>query len=158
MLVFVKHIRARIETYVDFGRQMQDYLTQEKKSHPELASFLDEMHSLAGGFDKYYEKRQTEIRTLQYVADLTEKFRRELLSYEGDDALSQCKVITSAIVVVGGNQDELVGECRMAAKILRQRAGLAMAIDPATGPIAREIRRRTQEILRNPASYEAPRH
>ena len=158
VLVFVEHIRGRIETYVDFGHRMRDYLAQEKKAHPELERFVGEMETLAGAFDDYYQKRRMEIKTPQYVADLTEKFRRELMSYEGDDALAQCKAITGAIVVVGGNQDELVGECRMAAKILRQRAGLAMAIDPATAPIAREIRRRTQEILRNPASYEAPRH
>ena len=59
---------------------------------------------------------------------------------------------------VGGNQDELVGECRMAVKMLRQRAGLAMAVDPRTAPVAREIRRRTHEVMRNPATYEAPRH
>jgi hypothetical protein len=158
VVVFVKHIRARVETYVDFGHQIRDYLAQEKKTRPELAQFLDEMDTLAGAFDDRYEKRRAEIKTPQYVVDLTEKFRREVLSYQGDDALAKCKAITAAIVVVGGNQDELVGECRMAAKILRQRAGLAMAIDPSTAPVARELRRRTQDILRNPASYEAPRH
>ena len=41
---------------------------------------------------------------------------------------------------------------------VRQRAGLAMAIQPAAAEIAREIRNRTQKALRNPTSYEAPRH
>ena len=74
------------------------------------------------------------------------------------EAFKRCKEFTAAIVEIGGNQDELVGECRVAVKNLRQRAGLAMAVDPRVAPIAREIRRRTQEVLRNPASYEAPRH
>ena len=60
--------------------------------------------------------------------------------------------------MVGGNQDELVGECRSAVKILRQRAGLAMATNPAAAEIAKEIRDRTQKVLRNATSYEAPRH
>jgi hypothetical protein len=81
-----------------------------------------------------------------------------LLDYEGDDALDKCKAITGAIVEVGGNQDELVGECRVAVKNLRQRAGLGMAFDPRTAPVANEIRRRTQEALRNATSYESPRH
>ena len=51
-----------------------------------------------------------------------------------------------------------MGECRRAVKVLRQRAGLAMATDPAAAEIAREIRDRTQKVLRNAASYEAPRH
>ena len=59
---------------------------------------------------------------------------------------------------VGGNQDELVGECRMHVKVLRQRAGMAMATNPAAAEVAKEIRDRTQKILRNALSYEHPRH
>ena len=158
VLVFVKHIRGRIEEYVDFGHQLLDYLDEQKGAHPELADFIADMETSARAIDEYYRQRREEIRTPQYVADLTDKFRRELLDYQGDDALGKCKEITGAIVTVGGNQDELVGECRMVVKVIRQRAGLAMAVDPRTAELAREIRRRTQQILRNPASYEAPRH
>jgi hypothetical protein len=158
VVVFVKHIRGRIEEYVAFGREISAYAQAEKKSHPELADFLDEMDRLAKAIQTNYDKRKESIKTPQYVIDLTERFRRELLDYEGDDALARCNQITEAIVVVGGNQDELVGESRMAVKVLRQRAGLAMAVNPATAEIAKEIRRRTQQILRNAASYESPRH
>jgi len=41
---------------------------------------------------------------------------------------------------------------------VRQKAALAMVLDPRTAPVAKEIRRRTQAMLRNPTSYEAPRH
>ena len=40
----------------------------------------------------------------------------------------------------------------------RKDPGLAMAVDPRTAEIAKEIRTRTQKVLRNAASYEAPRH
>jgi hypothetical protein len=89
---------------------------------------------------------------------LVDDFRKNLVGYEGPDALERVKKITGAIVDIGGNQDELVGECRVAVKILRQQAGLAMAADPRAADIAKEIRRRTQAILRAPAGYEAPRH
>jgi predicted secreted Zn-dependent protease len=46
----------------------------------------------------------------------------------------------------------------MVVKILRQRAALAMAADPRVASVAKEVRRRTQQMLRNPTSYEAPRH
>ena len=156
--VFVRHIRSRIDRYVDFGHEILEYLDQQDKAHPELADFLTEMTDLTRMIDEQFDARAEKIKTPQYVEDLAEKFRATLLDYEGEDALAKCKEITSAIVVVGGNQDELVGECRMAVKILRQRAGLAMAADPRVTEIAQEIRRRTQEALRNPASYEAPRH
>ncbi len=158
VLAFVKHIRGRIEDYVEFGRELLGYLDEQKQSHPELMDFITEMETLTRAIDQRYRQRREKIKTPQYVAELTEKFRRELLHYEGDDALDKCKEITGAIVVIGGNQDELVGECRMAVKVIRQRSGLAMAVDPRTAEIAREIRRRTQKVLRNPATYEAPRH
>jgi hypothetical protein len=81
-----------------------------------------------------------------------------VVDYEGEDAVTQCKRITAALVDIGGNQDELVGECRLVVKTLRQQAALAMTSDPRAARIAGEIRRRTQQMLRNPASYEAPRH
>jgi hypothetical protein len=158
VLAFVTHIRSRIDAYVEFGHDLREYLDEQKAAHPEITDFLNEMQSLARAIDERFDARKEKIQTPQYVAGLTEKFRATLLDYEGDDALAKCKEITGAIVTVGGNQDELVGECRMAVKVLRQRAGLAMATDPRTADIAQEIRRRTQTALRNPTSYEAPRH
>jgi hypothetical protein len=157
VLVFVKHIRGRIEDYVAFGRETLDYLQREKKAHPERARFIAEMETLARAIDGAVAKRREHIKSPDYVAALTQKFRDTLLDAEGPEALARCREITEAIVVVGGNQDELVGECRLAVKILRQRAALAMAADPASADVAREIRARTQKILRNATSYEAPR-
>ena len=66
---------------------------------------------------------------------------------EGPEAFKECKRITEAIVEVGGNQDELVGESRVHVKVLRQRAAMAMATNPAAAEVAKEIRDRTQKIL-----------
>jgi len=158
VVVFVKHIRSRIDQYVDFGHEILAYLEQQKKAHPELAGFLAEMESATRAIDVVLERRKASIQTPQYVVDLTEDFRKNLLDNESDDALKKCTAITHAIVVVGGNQDELVGECRNAVKVLRQRAGLALATNPRAAEIAREIRSRTHKVLRGAASYEAPRH
>jgi hypothetical protein len=158
VVIFVKHIRSRIDQYVDFGHETLAYLAAQKKAHPELAGTLADLEASAGAIDEAFARRKASIRTPQYVVDLTEQFRKTLLDYEGDDALKRCTTITHAIVDVGGNQDELVGECRNAVKVLRQRAGLVMAVDPRAAEIAREIRDRTQKALRNAASYEAPRH
>jgi hypothetical protein len=158
VVIFVKHIRGRIEQYVQFGHDTLAYLEAQEAGHPELADFLAQMATHARAIDAAVAKRRALIKTPQYVVDLTEQFRSKLLDYEGDDALKQCTAITHAIVDVGGNQDELVGECRNAVKVLRQRAGLAMATNPRAAEVAREIRDRTQKALRNATSYEAPRH
>ena len=55
---------------------------------------------------------------------------------------------------VGGRQDDLVVRCRMEVKILRQHAAMEMARNPKAAPIAREIRTRTQKILRGKYGHE----
>jgi hypothetical protein len=158
VVVFVTHIRSRIDQYVAFGRKTGTWLADQKRTHPELAGFLGEMETLAEAMEDDFDQRKEKIRTPQYVIDLTQEFRASVMNYDGPDALARCKKITEAIVVVGGNQDELVGECRRDVKVLRQRAALAAATNPKAVALANEIRRRTQEVLRNSSSYEAPRH
>ncbi len=158
VVIFVKHIRGRIEQYAAFGHETLGYLQQQEKAHPELSGVLADLEASTRAIDAAYARHKAAIRTPQYVIDLTEKFRKTLLDYEGEDGLKKCQAITFAIVEVGGNQDELVGECRAAVKVLRQRAALALATDPHAAEVAREIRDRTQKALRNAVSYEAPRH
>jgi hypothetical protein len=158
VLAFMRLIRGRIEAYVAFGHELRAYLDDQKKARPELAGFLSEMDSLAGRIDTAVAARKQGIHTPEHATRLVDEFRATLVGYEGDDALERCKKLTAGFVEIGGNQDELVGECRLAVRIIRQKAALAMAADPRTTDIAREIRRRAQEMLRSPASYEAPRH
>ena len=108
--------------------------------------------------DGFIDRRKEGIKTPEYATRLVDEFRSTLVDYEGADAPAKCKKITAALVGIGGNQDELVGECRMVVKILRQKAAMAMASDPRMANVGREVRRRTQQMLRNPTSYEAPRH
>jgi hypothetical protein len=158
VIAFVRHIRGRIGDYETFAHEMTAYLEEQMLARPELADALTEMRDFVRKIDEHVARRKDGIKTPEYATKLVDDFRSTLIDYEGDDALAKCKRITAALVEVGGNQDELVGECRTVVKILRQRAVLAMAADPRVAPVAREVRRRTQQMLRNPTSYEAPRH
>jgi hypothetical protein len=158
VMAFVRHIRGRIDAYVDFGHKTLAYLEEQKKARPELAPFVAEMTPLCKAIDGYVEKRKDAIKTVDYSQAMTDKFRRTMLDYEGEDAFEKCKKFTGDMVEIGGNQDELVGECRMAVKIIRQRAAMAMALDPRCADVAREIRSRTQQVLRNAAGHEGARH
>ena len=77
-----------------FGHETLAYLDQQKKAHPEAAEFLAEMEASARAIDAAYARRKADIKTPQYVVDLTDKFRKTLLDYEGDDALEKCTAIT----------------------------------------------------------------
>ncbi|MBE3068666.1 MAG: hypothetical protein IMZ66_00360, partial [Planctomycetes bacterium] len=158
VMVFIRHIRGRIETYVAFGHWALEYLARQKQARPELAGPLAELETLARAFDERVAARKNSIKTPDDAQKMVEEFRATVLDYEGPDALEKCKKFTRAMVDIGGNQDELVGECRWAAKVLRQRAGLLMAADPRLAETADEIRSRAQKVLRNPAGHEGARH
>jgi hypothetical protein len=157
-LTFVKHIRGRITRYVEFGQNMRQYLADQKKAHPELSEFITEMEKLTAEIDNRVAARVAKIKTPEHVAQMNEDFRKNVLDYNGPDAVQRCKDYTEALVQIGDNQDELSGECRWVVKALRQRAVMLMALDPRVAPVASEIRARTQEALRNPASHEGARH
>jgi hypothetical protein len=157
-LTFVKHIRGRITRYVEFGHQIRAYLAEQKKAHPELETPISELEQLTAQIDARLAARVAKIKTPTQVALMNDEFRKNVLDYDGPDALGRARKYALALVEVGDNQDELSGECRWVVKSLRQRAGLLLAAEPRLAPIAAEIRSRTQEALRNPASHEGNRH
>jgi hypothetical protein len=157
-LAFVKHIRGRIERYVEFGHKMRGYLEEQRKNHPELEDFLAEMDKLAQEIDARVAARQNSIKTPAYVAAMNDDFRKTLLDYKGQDALKKCRKYTGRLVEIGENQDELAGECRWVIKNLRQQAGLRLAQDARVASVVEGIRAKTQEALRNPAVHEGAQH
>ena len=158
VIAFVRHIRGRIESYVTFSHETIAWLETQKTAQPASADTLTAMQTTLRKIDDYVARRKDGLKTPEFAAKLVDDFRANLVDYTGEDAQAKCKKITAALVDIGGNQDELVGECRMVVKNLRQQAALAMAADPHLAPVARELRHRTQQMLRNPTSYEAPRH
>jgi len=158
VMVFIRFIRSRIEQYVAFGHEIRAYLADRKRADPELAGQIEKLEALAKAIDERFAARRGTIKTPADAQKLADRFRQTMLDYEGPDALKKCKVYTEAWVAIGGNQDELVGECRLAVKVLRQRSGLMAAVEPRLAPIAREIRRRSQAVLRAPAGHEGAEH
>jgi hypothetical protein len=157
-LTFVKHIRGRITRYVDFGHAMRAYLAEQTSAHPELGATIDELDKLTAEIDARVAARVKEIKTPAHVAAMNEAFRKDVLDDESPAAVGKCKAYTQALVLIGGSQDELAGECRWVVKSLRQKAALITAQDPRVAPVAAVIRTKTQEVLRNPAGHEGAHH
>jgi hypothetical protein len=157
-LAFVTHIRNRIDRYLEFAHQMRDYLAAQKKAHPELGPAIAELDKIVERIDRRVAPEVAKIPKPDFVATLNADFRKNVMDYEGPDALERCKKYGKALTDIGGEQDELVGECRWVARTLRQRAGIRVAQDPRLAALVAEIRARTQQVLRNPAGYEWARH
>jgi hypothetical protein len=155
---FITIIRKRIDAYETFGKEMQTYLTEAKGQYPTHAEFLDKLLGVTRQIDEHIAAQRESIKSIEFAKQLADEFRAEVLNDTSPGAVEKCKKYTSQWVDIGGSQDELVAECRMFVRVLRQRAGMALAQDPSLGPIVDEIRKRTQEMLRAPVNYEAARH
>jgi hypothetical protein len=179
-LDFVTHIRNRILAYVAFGKELRSYLVDQRAVHPELKETLDELETLARQIDERVESRMQDI--LEYPAlkgiateviegnsqptppALAAQLNRDFIAkglwdYDGADWEAKLKKeYTDPLTRIGGQQDEMVGECRWVVKAIRQKAGILMATDPRLTPLAAEIRNRTQKMLRGGAAYEGARH
>ncbi len=158
VMLFVRFIRSRVETYVTFGHDMSKYLAEYGKAHPELAPQVAELERLTRVIDERYNRLRENIKTPDQTQELVDAFRKAHLTDETPQALDACKEFTTALVVIGGSQDELAGECRQAVKVLRQQAGLAIATDIRMVELAKEVRKRSQEVLRRPSFHEWPRY
>src|SRR5262249_8698128 len=157
-LAFVTHIRQRITRYIEFGEKMRKYLAAQRKAHPELSDRINELDKILERIDTNIAPQTNKIQKPAFVAELNADFRKNILDYDGPDALERCQKYGKVLTDIGGSQDELVGECRWIVRTLRQRAGIMVSVDPKVAPIANEIRTRTQEVLRNPSDYEWSRH
>ena len=157
-VAFIRNVRERIDDYMEFGRQTKAYLEQQKRLHPKQAKFCDELLLITKRLGQFYDSRKARIHTVEHAEQTARAFRRDLLKYTGADAYKKCSEQMRIFTGIGGAQDGLVASLRMIVKVIRQRAGIAMAVDPELKGIATEIRNRTQKILRNPTAYEAPQH
>src|SRR5262249_839619 len=156
------------------------YLAQQRVAHPEFKEPLDALDALAGQIDERLAPRMEAIlqhKTLKEIATRVIKqheeptppalasqlnrdfLAKELFDYNRKDWQEKLKKeYTDPLTTIGGQQDEMVGECRWVVKALRQQAGMLMATHPKMAGIAAEIRVRTQKMLRGGAAYEGGRH
>jgi hypothetical protein len=158
VMVFVRHIRSRIETYVTFGHDLSKYLADYRQAHPGLAEQIGQLEQLTTVIDRRYDAARERMKTPDQAQELVDAFRKEHLADETPQAADTCKEFTTALVHIGSSQDNLVGACRQAVKAIRQQAGIAMAMDERMAEVAKEIRKRTHEVLRSPAAHECAAH
>ena len=129
------YIIAAIIAILEFLATMKQYLADQKKAHPELDAPMAKLQRTLQDMESRVARRQEKIQSPDVVARMNDEFRKNLLDYEGPDALDRVRAYTKDLVEIGGNQDDLVAECRRVVKELRQQAGLLMALDSRIAPV-----------------------
>jgi hypothetical protein len=153
MVYFVTRHVERIGEYQDFADDMMSYLNLQSKSRPELKPFLDSMATIAQEIRKEYSRQKENIKTLGYAAELARR-TKALTQNKNEKNLPTYLDLSQQWRAMGGAQDELIGKFHSVTRKLFQEAGYSCVNQPEALEIAREIRRRCRECLRNPDGYE----
>jgi hypothetical protein len=161
MVYFVRRHVERLDEYQAFARSLIEYLNRTKKSSPGLKPYLDGIEAIVQQLPQEYERQAEHIKTLQYADELAVKTKA--LTQKKDPANPSTPLGTSLPVCLelgkqwrdmGGAQDSVLGQCHVIARKIFQEAGYGCANQPQAVEVAKEIRRRCIECLRNPDGYE----
>jgi hypothetical protein len=93
------------------------------------------------------------MKNAAHMADLSQQ-TMALTASKAPNNVAAFKELLTAWRAMGGSQDYVVAQCHMITRKLAQEAGYQCANEPAAVELAKEIRSRCRQILRNPDGYE----
>jgi len=82
------------------------------------------------------------------------QFMNALTLGQGTNNLTACQELLKAWRAMGGAQDYLVAQCHTITRKLFQEAGYGCVNEAKAVAVAREVRARCRQVLRNPDGYE----
>ncbi len=155
---FVIGIRSRMNEFLDWAKRTREFIAQAKAAKPPPATLAEEFDGILANFGKVYERRKLDERNPAAARVLIDKVVPLIDSDEDrEKKVEKVKQLGRDTRTIGGNQDSALGEFRMFAKQLRQRAGIRMteAPDDATFDFSRQVRQRTVEVLQCAFGHES---
>lgn len=153
MVYFVHHHVDRINEYRRFAADLSRFLQSAKAGAPELASYLDNLGEIIGQIPQEYTVQQENMKSFAYADDLVR--RTMLLTGKKDtNNLPAYMDLLKEWRGMGGAQDYVLAQCHIITRRLAQAAGYDCVNLPKSIDLAREIRARARQCLRNPDGYE----
>jgi len=153
MVYFVTRHVERIDEYQVFANKMIEYLNLAGKSAADLKPFIDNMKAIAQEIPRGYSRQKENMKSLEYAAELSRK-TKTLTRKKDRQNLPAYNDLSEKWRTMGGAQDSVIAQCHTITRKLFQEAGYGCVNQPGAVEIAREIRRRCRECLRNPDGYE----
>ncbi|MHC4585679.1 MAG: hypothetical protein ACYS3N_14200 [Planctomycetota bacterium] len=153
MVYFVERHVERIEEYQVFANNMIKYLNLAGKSAGDLKPFIDNMQKIVQEIPRGYKIQKENMKDLEYAAELSRK-TKALTRKKSPQNLPTYNDLSMKWRTMGGAQDSVIGQCHAITRKLFQEAGYGCVNQPGAVKIAREIRRRCRQCLRNPDGYE----
>jgi hypothetical protein len=153
MIYFVQRHMARIDEYRHFADDMLKFLKTQESAAPELKAFVENMEQIAGRIPQEYEVQKENMKSLEYAGELSGKTMALTAKTDAQNLPAYMELL-KAWRGMGGAQDYVVAQCHAITRQLLQEAGNGCATEPKAVELARTIRARCKEILRNPDGYE----
>jgi hypothetical protein len=153
MVYFVTRHMERLDEYRAFADGMLQYLRATAAARPELKEYLDNLIQIAQQIPEQYAVQKENIKSLAYTDELSRQ-TLALLQKKDPQNLRTCLELGKSWRGMGGAQDGLLAEYHIIARKLFQEAGSGCLNQPQAVDVAREIRNRCRQCLRNPDGYE----
>jgi hypothetical protein len=153
MVYFVVRHMARLDEYRAFADDMIKFLHATAGSSPDLKPYLDSLEQIAQQIPQEYAVQKENIKSLEYADELARK-TKALTARKDPQNLPTYKALGERWRAMGGAQDGLLGQYHVIARKLYQEAGTGCLNQAGAVEVAKEIRRRCRQCLRNPDGYE----
>lgn len=153
MVFFVEQHVARIEEYQKFARELLPLLKAPENSPAGVKACADNLTEIAQQILQEYEAQKENMKSLSYAQELVAKTMR-LTEKRDKGNLEAFMQLLKDWRAMGGAQDYVVAQCHMLARKLFQEAGVGALHEPTAVPMARLVRGRCRQVLRNPDGYE----
>jgi hypothetical protein len=148
---FMVGIRSRVDEYSNFLTKTQDYLANEKKAHPELRDYLEEMQAMIT--EAQADSKSVYATSLTTIQTRTEAMKKRLQEEPGNGFnLGQQDCTTAA-----SWQDDLTRRYNRFVLRLMQTAALKCGDSPQKALIAQHIWEESRGVLRQPVRWEPRR-
>jgi hypothetical protein len=153
MIYFVECHVARIGEYRRFARDMIEYLNRVEKSPADLRPYLDNMMPIVRQIPQECQRQKENMKDLDYAAELARR-TIALTKNKSPQNLAVYKDLSLKWRRMGGAQDSVIAQCHTITRDLFQQAGYKCVGRPRAVEVARQIRVRCRNCLRNPDGYE----
>lgn len=153
MNFFVQCHVERIDEYTKFAGEMIRFLETQADANPALKSYCESLEQTVRLIPQEYEVQKENMKSMDHASELT----RQTLALAGRRSTNNMAAymeLLKAWRAMGGAQDYVVAQCHMITRRLFQEAGYGAVRDVGAFAIAREVRARCRQVLRNPDGYE----
>lgn len=153
MNFFVQCHVERIDEYTKFAGEMIRFLEAQGNAVPAVKGYCESLEQTVRQIPQEYEVQKENMKSIDHANELT----RQTLALTGRQSTNNVAAymeLLKAWRAMGGAQDYVVAQCHMITRKLFQEAGYGALRDGRVLGIAREVRARCRQVLRNPDGYE----